>query len=85
MSGIFLQGATTLISFLMLRSRVFSKATAWVGILAHGFDLAHILFIVFVPLIGQWLMVIAGPLYPVWFFMVGRRLLQLGKEPQTEA
>ncbi len=85
MSGIFLQGATTLISFLMLRSRVFSKATAWVGILAHGFDLAHVLFIVFVPLIGQWLMVIAGPLYPVWFFMVGRRLLQLGKEPQTEA
>jgi hypothetical protein len=27
------------------------------------------------------LMAIAGPLYPIWFFLVGRRLLQLaGKE-----
>ncbi len=85
MSGIFLQGATTLISFLMLQSRVFGKATAWVGILAHGIDLVHVLLIVFIPVIGQWLMIIAGPLYPIWFFMVGRRLLQLGKVPQTEA
>ena len=85
MSGIFLQGATTLISFLMLQSRVFGKATAWVGILAHGIDLLHVLLIVFIPVIGQWLMIIAGPLYPIWFFMVGRRLLQLGKVTQTEA
>ncbi len=79
MSGIFLQGATTLISILMLRGRVFSRATAWVGIVTHGLDLAHVLLIVFFPALGQWLMIVAGPLYPVWFFLVGRRLLQLGK------
>jgi len=84
MSGIFLQGATTLVSFLMLRGGVFSKATAWVGILTHGLDLAHVLLMVFVPAIGQWLMIVAGPLYPVWFFMVGRRLLQLGKVSPAE-
>jgi hypothetical protein len=83
MSGIFLQGATTFISILMLRGMVFSKAIAWVGILDHGLDLAHVVLMVFVPLVGQWLMIVAGPLYPVWFFMVGRRLLQLGKVLQT--
>jgi len=84
MSGIFLQGGTTLISILMLRVTVFSKVTAWVGIVDHGLDLAHVVLMVLVPLAGQWLMIVAGPLYPVWFFMVGRRLLQLGKEPQSE-
>ncbi len=79
MSGIFLQGATTLISFLMLRGRVFGKATAWVGLLGHGLDLAHVLLMVIVPAIGPWLMIVAGPLYPVWFFLVGRRLLQLSR------
>jgi hypothetical protein len=65
-----------------LLATVFSKAIARVGILDHGLDLAHVVLIVFVPLVGQWLMIVAGPLYPVWFFMVGRRLLQLGKGPQ---
>jgi len=83
MSGIFLQGATTYISFLMMSGRVFSKATAWVGLLDHGLDLAHVLAMVFLPLVGPWLMIVAGPLYPVWFFMIGRRLLQLGKVSST--
>ena len=76
-------GRHTLISVLMLRGGIFSKATAWVGILTHGFDLLHVLVIPFVPAIGVWLMIVAGPLYPVWFFMVGRRLLQLGKVSRT--
>jgi hypothetical protein len=78
-SGIFLQGATTLISVLMLRSKVFSKVTAWVGILAHGLDLVHILLMVFAPPAGVILMAISGSLYPVWFTLLGRRLLLLGK------
>jgi hypothetical protein len=79
MCGIFLQGALTLISVFMQQGGVFNKATAWVGILTHGLDLLHILVMPFVPAIGTWLMIVAGPLYPVWFFMVGRRLLQLAK------
>jgi len=31
-----------------------------------------------VPISGVFLMALAGPLYPIWFFLVGRRLLQLG-------
>jgi hypothetical protein len=84
-SGLFLQGSTTLISVLMLKSSVFNKATAWVGILAHGVDLIHIVLMVFIPAIGVVLMAVAGPLYPIWFFLVGRRLLQLARSPQNES
>jgi hypothetical protein len=82
-SGIFLQGSTTLISILMLKSSVFNKTTAWVGILAHGIDLLHVPLMVFIPAIGAVLMAIAGPLYPIWFFLVGRKLLQLAGSPQN--
>jgi hypothetical protein len=78
MSGIFLQSGLTIASALMLRSAIFSKATAWVGILAHGLDLVHILLLIFGQGIGFYLMWVAGPLYPVWFVLIGRRLLQLG-------
>ena len=43
----------------------------------HGLDLAHIVSGLFLPASGVVLMAIAGPLYPIWFFLVGRRLLQL--------
>jgi hypothetical protein len=77
MGGILVQSGAVLISFVMLGSGVFSKTTAYVGILMHGLDLAHIVFGLFLPVSGVVLMAIAGPLYPVWFFLVGRRLLQL--------
>jgi hypothetical protein len=77
LGGILVQTGAVLISVVMLRSKVFSRTTAYVGILTHGLDLAHIVFGLFLPVSGVVLMAIAGPLYPVWFFLVGRRLLQL--------
>jgi hypothetical protein len=75
--GIRVQTGAVLISVVMLRSNVFSRTTAYVGILTHGLDLAHIVFGLFLPVSGVVLMAIAGPLYPIWFFLVGQRLLQL--------
>ena len=75
--GVLVQSGAVLISVVMLRGNVFSKTTAYVGIVMHGFDLAHIVFGILVPVSGLILMAIAGPLYPIWFFLVGRRLLQL--------
>lgn len=75
--GILLQSAAVLISVVMLRSRVFGRTTAYLGILMHGLDLAHIVFGLFLPVAGVVLMAIAGPFYPIWFLLVGRRLLQL--------
>jgi hypothetical protein len=43
MGGILVQSGAVLISFVMLGSGVFSKTTDYVGILMHGFDLAHIM------------------------------------------
>lgn len=79
MGGVFVQTSAVLISVVMLRSRVFSKITACLGILMHGLDLAHIIFVPFLPATGTVLMIAAGPLYPIWLFLVGRRLLQLGR------
>lgn len=78
MGGVLAQIGAVLICLVMLRGGVFSKATAILGIAMHGLDLAHIVCGLFVPVAGVVLMAIAGPLYPIWFFMVGRRLLQLG-------
>jgi hypothetical protein len=82
--GVLLQCGAVLISIVMLRSIVFSKTIAWLGILMHGLDLAHIACGLFLPAAGFVLLSIAGPLYPVWFILVGLRLLQLARKPQHE-
>ena len=83
MGGILLQTGAVLISFVMLRSSAFGKTVGYMGIVAHGLDLGHIILGHFVPTVGVVLMAIAGPLYPVWFFLVGRRLL-LVRRPGRE-
>jgi hypothetical protein len=77
LGGVLLQCGAVLICCVMLRGGVFSKATAWLGIAMHGLDLAHIVLGLFVPVAGVVLMAIAGPLYPIWLFLVGHKLLQL--------
>jgi len=84
MGGIFVQTGAVWISFVMLRG-VFSKATAYVGIITHGLDLVHILFAPFLPKVASIFMIISGLGYPVWSFLVGRRLLQLGNAEFSEA
>lgn len=78
MAGILVQTGAVWISVVMLRG-VFGKATAYVGIITHGLDLVHIVFVPFLPKVSSVFMIIAGLGYPVWLFLVGRRLLQLGK------
>jgi len=80
LGGILLQCGGVLISALMLRSGVFHKAIAYLGLLTFGLDLAHIVARFFLPFVGVVLMVIAGPLYLVWFFLVGQRLFQIAAE-----
>ncbi len=77
LGGVLLQCGAVLISVVMLRGGAFSKTTAWLGIVMHGLDLAHILGGMILPISGVILLAIAGPLYPVWLFLVGRRLLKL--------
>ncbi|MDF2892902.1 MAG: hypothetical protein K0R80_3269 [Clostridia bacterium] len=78
--GLLLQTGTLLISFVMLKSKVFSKLTAWVGIVMHGLDLAHIVMGFFLPILGVFMMGIAGTLYLLWFPLIGAQLFRLSKE-----
>jgi hypothetical protein len=75
--GLLLQTGALLISIVMLRSNVFNRSTAITGIATHGLDLAHILIGFFAPALGNIIMFIAGPLYLIWFPMVGLRLYKL--------
>jgi hypothetical protein len=77
--GILMQTGAVLVSWLMLGSRVFGKATAAVGLITHGLDLAHILVGFFLPTGGIILMAVAGPLYLLWFPLVGRDLFRLSR------
>jgi len=77
LGGVLLQCGAVLICCVMLRGGVFGKATAWLGIVMHGLDLAHIVGGLFMPISGAVLLANAGSLYPIWLFLVGRRLLQL--------
>jgi hypothetical protein len=78
--GVLLMGGAILISVAMLRSGLFGKVAAWSGILANGVDLLHVLLNLVRPgSPGDILMAVAGPAYLVWFILLGRRLLQLGR------
>ena len=79
MGGMFVQTGAVWISVVMLRCGVFSKATAYLGIITHGLDLVHIVFVPFLPNVATFFMIIAGLGYPVWLWLVGRRLLRVGK------
>jgi hypothetical protein len=79
MGGVLLQLAGVLISAAMLQGKVFSKLTGYLGLVTHGLDLAHIVIGLFIPTGGVVLMVLAGPLYLVWFPLVARRLYRLGR------
>ena len=72
----FLGGLSLLISsLLMLRSKLFSKATAYVGILTN---LAVCLF--FVPVVGTFFLFLCIPGYVLWNIQLGRRFFQLGRD-----
>ncbi|MFN2235342.1 MAG: hypothetical protein ACK2U1_14030 [Anaerolineales bacterium] len=75
--------AGLLFSWMMVQSQYFSKVTANVGILTFGFDLIHILVGVFAPQAGMIFMMVAGPLYLVWFPLLARDFFRLVRASDT--
>jgi hypothetical protein len=70
----YLLGSASLLisSFLMLRSDVFGKATAWVGIVAN-----IVVFGLYVPVIGVYLSPLSVVGYLIWYALIARCLLRL--------
>jgi hypothetical protein len=84
MGGILLQGSGVMISVIMLRSKDFSKVTAWSGILANALDLVQHVLHPFFPAFSGPIMSAMGLFYFVWFPMLGRDLIRLGRGMSTE-
>jgi Domain of unknown function (DUF4386) len=72
-----LLGALSLLisSLLMLRSRLYSRATAFVGIVTNAAVCGF-----FLPGIGIFLLFLSLPGYMIWYFLLARRFFQLSKE-----
>ncbi len=75
--------AGLIISVVMLRSKIFSKATAFTGMIASAFDLAYLSGLAFVPATAFYLWSSlfiggAGLLLTVWHLLVGVKLYRLG-------
>jgi hypothetical protein len=66
--------ALLIVSVVMLRSNIFSRATAYVGLLGSIFGLAF-----FVPAAGIFFLLISAFALQIWFILIARRLYQLSK------
>ena len=71
--------AGLIISIVMLRSSIFSKATAYVGILANVFGLGYFIALAFAPAILALPPVISAPFRLIWYILIALRLFQLGR------
>ena len=84
LSGILMQGSGVLISLVILRSKDFSRVTAWSGLLANSFDLIQHLLHPFAPEISSFIFMFFGSVYLIWFPMLARDLLRLAKNGLQE-
>ena len=82
---LFIALASLVTSIVMLQSKVFGKATAYIGIIAGIVTLADHVCIVVAPSIAGILMPIDGLLWFVWWVAVSRRLFQLGRRAAKAA
>ncbi len=76
--------AGVLISVIMLRSKVFSQATGYAGILGFGMLLVFDFLSAFVTGLGTAAMILAmfGGIFSLaWYIMIARRLFQFAKDP----
>lgn len=66
-------------SGVMLRSKIFSKGTAYIGILANGFGLGYYIVLAIAPTLVFIPLSASAPILLIWYILVGLRLLKLGK------
>jgi hypothetical protein len=71
--------AVLISSGVMLRSKIFSQAIAYVGILASVLTFVGFISLVMVPSIAEPLMIMGMVPWMIWWILIARRLLQLGR------
>ena len=72
-----LLGALSLLtsSLLMLRSKTYSKATAYAGIFTNAVVCGF-----FIPTLGKFLLFLSLPGYMIWYFLLAKRFFQMGRD-----
>lgn len=60
----------------MVRSAVFSDLAGWMAILGNAVGLG-----LYVPTVGVYISVFSVVFLQVWYILIARRLLQLGRRP----
>jgi hypothetical protein len=68
-----------IISIVMLRSNVFSTATAILGILANGIALCYFIALAFAPALAWLPPPISAPFRLIWYILIAAQLLKLGR------
>jgi hypothetical protein len=63
----------------MLRTGVFSKLTAWIGLAANALGLGYFITVAFAPALTFIPLSASAPLLLVWYLLAGVRLLRLGR------
>ncbi len=77
--------AGLIISAVMLRSNIFSRVTACVGILANVFGLGSFITLAFAPPMTFIPLSASAPFLLIWYILIAQRLFQLGRASQGEA
>lgn len=72
--------ASIIVSVVMLRSKLFSKATAYLGILANAIALG-----LYVPMVGVYISVFSVVFLWVWYILIARGLFYLGQVAQASS
>jgi hypothetical protein len=72
-----LLGALSLLtsSLLMLRSKTYSKTTAYAGIFTNAVVCGF-----FIPTLGKFLLFLSLPGYMIWYFLLAKRFFQMGRD-----
>ena len=77
--------AGLIISAVMLRGNIFSKVTAYMGILANSFGLGYYIALCFAPALGFIPLSISAIFLLLWYLRVGGRLWTLGSHGASGA
>ena len=72
------------ISIIMLKSAVFNKATAIVGILANGIALFYFITLLITPEFVWIPHTLSAPLRLIWYILIAVKLIQLGMRSKDE-
>lgn len=87
-SYVVVSAALLIVAVVMLRSTIFSRTTAYAGILANALAVGSIAVgsipLIFIPTISVFLSLFSIVPLLIWFALIGRRLFQLGRNVPRE-